>query len=72
MLQRCGELIDVGGGDVDGRSFEQGCAVAAYGISADLDQQGLNHIGVEFLRGKAYEIKKRTSHLVVELDQRGA
>src|SRR6478735_360749 len=23
-------------------------------------------------RGKAYEIKKRTSHLVVELDQRGA
>ena len=23
-------------------------------------------------RGKAYEIKKRTSHLVVEIDQRGA
>jgi hypothetical protein len=62
VLQRCGQMIDVGCRDVDRRAFEQRNAAAADGIAPDLDQQCLDNVGIELLWRQANEIAERAPY----------
>ena len=48
MLQSGGEVIDVGGGDVDGHAGDERTPAAADGVAAHLNEERLHDIGVIF------------------------
>src|SRR5215831_18866336 len=56
VLQSGGQLVDIGGRDIYGHAFQQGHAATADHVAPDLDQERLNHIGVEFFGCQAYQV----------------
>ena len=62
MLQTGGELIDVGRCNVAHHPIlQEGRAVTADGIAADLQKQGVHGVGIKFLRGQAHDFVERTA-----------
>src|SRR6266516_7618877 len=49
VLQRGGQLVDVGGCDVDRRGVEERSSAASNGVAAHLDQQSLHDVGIKLL-----------------------
>src|SRR3954447_26234454 len=63
VLKGCGKLIDIAGGDVDRNMLlKKGDAVTSYRVAPDLQQQSLDGVGIEFLRGEANDLAESVAN----------
>src|SRR6185312_4836837 len=63
VLQGCGKLIDIAGGNVHGKAvLEKGNTVTSYRVAPDLQQQSVDGVGIEFLRREANDLAESVAN----------
>ena len=62
VLQRGGEVVDIGGGDVDGCAVKERNAAAADRFATHLNQESLHHVWIKFFRSHANEITEGVAY----------